>query len=635
MTETKNTGPTATHEAWEAAARKLGAEPETLLYQTGELSIPALSTTATPIDARRGKTSWQVAQLYEDPRFDIVAEQIKNDLAAGVDAIWLRSGLDHGTRILTPGDLEAALRDAPLDTVSFQLEPEVDSLSVGMSLVAVASARGVRDEDMRFSFGADPIGSLLRRGTLPEGLSGGRRSLVSMALHCDEALPHCKAALVNGAVFGDAGASLDEEVAWSIATGLTYLRWMIEAGIEPEKAANQIVFALSLGSESFAHGAKIRALRTLWRRALAKADIQTRAQIIARSSRANRTSRDPWTNMLRGTSETAAGAFGGADWIAVLPFDVEVGCSDRLARRVARNTQLVLREESQLGHVDDPAFGSYAIESLTDRIARAAWTRVRGIEAAGGMRSFVLRGDMVSALSARATQVDEASRTRTKKVIGVNIFPNPEEAKLERGEVRIRDVEVELGSVFGDLSPDERQAALREFGLAWAREGERVLARKTREAMAAGVDLYSMTVLVRAQQPSLYTEPAHKASPAAPWEALRNGASTEDEPKVWLAGDPRSKLFAQTRDVLLTTGLRFGTLDDSEVIQSSDGVVIARDDHFDEWIERLRDVPTEALFSAGGEPDESFDGHIDLRGDVLDGLAKLCSLLRRTEETKR
>ena len=530
----------ADESAWRAtvAAGPRGVDPDGFTRELApDVEVPPIAfdgPALLPARLRgRGGERWRICQEIADPRMDVAATLVREDLARGVDAIWLVGGLEHGCRILTPGDLALVLADVDLDRVSVQLEPEADVLGLSAALFAVAEARGAGR--LRGGLGADPLGGLLRSGSLFSGLGGGRRDLVALAAHCAAERPGVAAALVQTRAVHDAGATPVDELAWALATGITYLRWMVEdAGLGVDAAARQIRFALGVRGHTFAELAKLRALRVIWAKAVAAAGGSPGAQrafLHARTSAASATRVDPWNDMVRRTSETFAAAVGGADSIACAPFDEAVGPADPLARRVARNTQLVLREEAHLGRVDDPAGGSWLLERLTDALARAAWDRFRAIEARGGMARAVAEGHVALALDGARRRRRARLETREEPVVGASLHPTLEGRPVARADVDLEAVEVELGNAFGQATPDQRHGALLKLaqGLVSPNGTPAALVDDAVQAARLGVDLYSIGAVLRARRASLHVEPLALFRAAAPFEALRAAADARPE----------------------------------------------------------------------------------------------------------
>lgn len=495
-------------------------------------------------EALRPRGGWRLWQVYEDPRMDACRAAIATDLAGGGEGVWLRGGLEHGTRMLTTGDLAMVLRDVDLASVPVQLEPQADALPLGAALLAIAQETGLARAQLRGGLGGDPFGTLAHSGTLPSGLSGAMRDARELALLTREA-PQLRSGLVGVWGYHDAGATPAQEIAWALATGVAYLRNLEEAGLSVSEAARELRFSVAVSGRIYTEIAKLRAMRLCWAKVVAAAGGDAGAQrmeIHARSGRAGRTRRDPWVNLLRGTAEAFAAAVGGADAIATTSFDGELASSDAGARRVARNTQLVLRDEAYLGRVDDPAGGSFSFEHLTDRIARRAWDLFRTIEAEGGMARAVRRGLIGHALDERARMIAAGARTRAAPVVGVTHFAMPHEEVLVREEIDLQGVEVELGNSFGEAGPDERHEALIRFAEAIrdADDGGSIGERAV-EAMRLGIDTHSVGAVLRVGRAELHAAPLVPVRAAGPWESLRDAldahaARDAHRPKAFVAG---------------------------------------------------------------------------------------------------
>jgi len=515
---------------WRSAIEGRGGAPDRLRTRlTDGVTIDPLHTelpSRLPVGVPGREGPWRIFQEVSDPRMEVAAEHIRDDLAGGGDGVWLVAGLDHGTRVLTPGDVQTVLSHVDLERVEVQLEPEGDALALAMSWVAVAEARGLEASRLCGGFGADPLGTLARSGTLVAGLQGARRDLTELAVFGRERCPQVRSALVNTVAYHGAGASPTQEIAWAVATGLEYLRWLGDVGFTVEQGLTELRFSVGVGPDLFGEVAKLRALRWVWAKAMAAAGVTgegLRMALHARSSLAHRARVDPWTNMLRGAGEVFAAAVGGADSFALLPFDAAFASSDAMARRVARNTQLVLREESHLHAVDDPAAGSWSLETMTEAFAREAWTHFREVEAAGGMARALRAGHVSAALDRRREQILAEVAHGRRPVVGVSAFATLTGRAVQRAAVDLGDVEVELGNRFGEGTPDQRHEAMRHLVRTLrdpaAPPGE--LAKATLAATRLGVDVYSLRNFTSATSPSLHLAPFALLRPAAPWERLR------------------------------------------------------------------------------------------------------------------
>ncbi|MGB1008067.1 MAG: methylmalonyl-CoA mutase family protein, partial [Thalassobaculaceae bacterium] len=246
----------------------------------------------------------------------------------------------------------------------------------------------------RVHFGADPLAALARHGHLPMPMPAALTAMAEIAARSAAHLPAARAVTVDTTVYHAAGADEVLDLAIALSTGVAYLRAMTDHGLSVAAALGEIEFSLAAGVDLFMTVAKLRAVRRLWAR-VAEASggaapmalhVGTAERVISR--------RDPWVNMLRATIAGFAAGIAGADSVAVSPYDQARGLSDDFGRRIARNAQVILQEESALGQVIDPAGGSWFIEDLTERLAQAAWRRFQEIEAAGGVAAMLADGGL-------------------------------------------------------------------------------------------------------------------------------------------------------------------------------------------------------------------------------------------------
>ena len=236
-------------------------------------------------------------------------------------------------------------------------------------------------------------------------------------------------AVADGRVIHDAGGSEVQELAFVLATGVAYLRALEGAGVALEDARGMIYARLTADADQFLTMAKFRALRLLWARIEQACGLTPKPLFIAADTAWRMlTQRDPYVNMLRATMATFSAGLGGANAITVLPHTLALGLPDPFARRVARNTQLVLLEESNLAKVSDPAAGSGGIETLTQQLCEAAWALFQEIEKAGGVFA-ALEQNLIQRKVAATRAAREANIARRKEVLtGASEFPNLHEA---------------------------------------------------------------------------------------------------------------------------------------------------------------------------------------------------------------
>ena len=364
-------------------------------------------------------TGWDVRTHHAvaDP------DAVRSDLGNGVTSLWLDIGEDQ----IGIDELPGLVRDVPLDRTPVALDAGEQSADAANMLVEVARDRGTDVSGLAGTLGFDPLGLQARTGTPRDAEDAS-----TWAQRCAHEAPRLRALTVDALGYHEAGGSDAQELGCALATGVAYLRLLEDAGLPAQQALSQLEFRYTATADQFATIAKLRAARMLWSRIGELADAPAGQRQHAVSSWSMTTRRDPWVNMLRGTLACFGAGTGGADAVTVLPFDAAIGRPDAFARRIARNTQTLLLEESNLFRVVDPAGGSWYVESLTRELAATAWAWFRRIEAVGGMAAALASGLIGDELAATASRRDEQLAIREQAVIGVSEFPMLDERRLTR-----------------------------------------------------------------------------------------------------------------------------------------------------------------------------------------------------------
>ena len=389
-------------------------EPE---FTTRPASLPGLEPKA------RGN-GWDIRQLHAGTDPAAANSAILADLAGGATSITLQIGAPGWGGLPYRGaDVARALDGVLLDVCPVALRAGEYTPDAAGSLIALWAARGLGQAQRHGAFNYDPLGTLAETGGLYHPLP---RALEIAADLIRQTLPWpaVTALRADGHVWHAAGASEAQELAAILSTAVTYLRAAEAAGIAPAQALPKIAVNLAVDADQLMGLAKMRAARTLIARiAEACGTPGTTPTFTAETSRSMMTRRDPWVNMLRTTIACATAAWGGADCITVLPYTFALGQPDAFARRMARNTSIVLMEESGLGRVADPAAGSFAIETLTANLAAAAWTQFQEIEAGGGLGATLADGRWPLALAQTAAAKRALVATGKVLLTGTTAFP--------------------------------------------------------------------------------------------------------------------------------------------------------------------------------------------------------------------
>lgn len=371
-----------------------------------------------------GIAGWDVRQRHADPDPAATREAILADLENGATSLWLRLG-DGGLPVAA---LPEVLRDVMLDLAPVVLDAGDRAAEAAEAFLSLAAERG-NAADVSGNLSADPLGVTAR--------TGARVPLddaAALAARCVREFPKLRSVVADGTPYHDAGGGDAEELGAAVAAGVAYLRALTGAGLSVDEAFGQIEFRLAVSADQFSSIAKLRALRRLWARVaeVSGASEGTSARVHAVTSSPMMTRRDPWVNMLRTTLAAFAAGVGGADAVTVQPFDARLGLPDGFSRRIARNTQTLLLEESSLARVVDPAGGSWYVESLTEGIAQAAWAWFTEIERAGGLAAALESGLVAGRLAATWERRRGDIARRRAPLTGVSEFPNLAETLPER-----------------------------------------------------------------------------------------------------------------------------------------------------------------------------------------------------------
>lgn len=268
----------------------------------------------------------------------------------------------------------------------------------------------------------DPYGFALKNGEL-----GTEESTINKSFASLSGTKGFAGVGIHSYYLRDAGASIGQELAYSLSWGVDYLNRQIDAGVTIEDSASNIWFWMGIGSDYFTEIAKFRTMRILWTEVLNayKPGLgeTVPALIVARSSNFQFTAYDPHVNMLRGTTAAMSAVVGGADFVSILPFDSEYSAQQELGKRIARNSQLLLRYESFLDKVEDPAAGSYYLEVLTKKLAESAWAKFQTLEKDGGFGEALKQGTIQKEINARAEKKRNALASKKEILLGTNQYP--------------------------------------------------------------------------------------------------------------------------------------------------------------------------------------------------------------------
>lgn len=432
--------PPASYDDW----RKLvdgvlkGAPFEKLVANTYDgLKIEPIyrrAASVAPVVGRPAAAPWQIMQRIDHPDPALANAQALLDLengATGLTLVFAAANGSHGIGLEPTAEAVAkVLEGVHLDAgIAVELQIGPQSRMAAIHLAEYVKQKGFDPAACDIRFGLDPLAGCASWGYSP--------------YDWDEIVPAVTSAVkglgglgfkgpftcADGRVIHDAGGSEVQELAFVLACCVAYLRAIEQSGVPLDEARSMVYARLAADADQFLTMAKFRALRLLWARVEEACGLAPKRLFVsAETAWRMLTRRDPYVNMLRATMATFAAGLAGANAITVLPHTQALGLPDAFARRVARNTQLVLLEESNLAKVSDPAAGSGGIEALTSRLCEAAWTLFQEIEKAGGMFA-ALQAGLIQGKVAATRKAREANIARRRDILtGASEFPNLHEA---------------------------------------------------------------------------------------------------------------------------------------------------------------------------------------------------------------
>jgi methylmalonyl-CoA mutase len=391
---------------------------------------------AAPIAGRAQAMPWQIMQRIDHPDASVANAQALHDLengANGLTLVFAGANGTHGFGLQPSAEaLEKILEGVFIDAgIAIELQVGPQSRMAAIHMAELVKRKGIDPAACVIRFGLDPIGACAVWGSSPyswpeivPAVTGAIKGLAAMGFKGPFAV-------ADGRVIHDASGSEVQELAFVLAAGVEYMRALESAGVSLEDTQGMIYARLSADADQFLTMAKFRALHLLWARVEQACGLTPKPLFIAAETAWRMlTRRDPYVNMLRATIATFSAGLAGADSIAVLPHTLALGLPDAFARRAARNTQLVLLEESNLAKVADPAAGSGGIETLTQQLCEATWTLFQEIEKAGGVFA-ALEQNLIQKKVAATRAVREANIAKRKEVLtGASEFPNLHEAHV-------------------------------------------------------------------------------------------------------------------------------------------------------------------------------------------------------------
>lgn len=541
----------------------------------------------------------------------------------------------RGTSISTMSDLVKALEGIDLAQTPILIQAGPVAFPIAALLIAALQQQGQNLEQVQGCVGMDPLGALAQTGTLPSALEGIYGRMAQLTAWAKTHAPALKTILVQGQPYHDSGGNAVQELAFAVATGVSYLRELLARGLDIDEVAPRILFTFSIGSNFFMEIAKLRAARLVWAGVIQAFGGNAESQKLVmhvRTSAWNKTIYDPYVNMLRTTTEAFAGVVGGCNSMHVASFDETLRVPDDFSRRIARNTHIILERESNLARLIDPAGGSWYVEKLTDTLARESWKLFQEVERQGGMFQALSAGFPQDQIEAIAKQRAQNIAIRKDVFVGTNMYPNLKEKPLEHQVADTGALQRERAAVVeqyrAGVDQGARQTALEQL----AGASDNVLTVAVAAAQA-GATLGELTQTLRTNDsaaPTVKPVRIHRGSEI--FEKLRQNSEayaqeTGSAPKVFLANMgpiPQHKAradfstgFLQVGGFDVITNNGFPTPDDAAQAAIASGapivVICSTDDTYPEIVptltQQIKAARPETTVLLAGYPADQVEAH--------------------------
>ena len=355
----------------------------------------------------------------------------------GVDVKDAEHVGDTGVNITTVEDMSVLLNGLKLEKYPLMMYAGAGAKGLLAMTAAALKASGKDLSAVKGVIGADPIGELVKTGKTKTSLNALYDEMAETIKYAAAKAPEMRTVFVRSNVYTDGGADSVQEVAYTFATAVEYIREMQKRGLGLKEIAKSLYFEFNQGANFFMEIAKLRALRQVWAAIMEAfgAEEQCRSIMVhGRSSRFTKTVIDPYVNMLRNTTQTFSSVVGGVTSYENPPFDELIRKGDVFSRRIARNLHVMLQEEFGMLCPIDAAGGSWAVETLTKQIAEKIWAEFQKIEEMGGMVKALEAGYVQKQVAEVLEKRFKALEMRKDRAVGVNMYPNMTEEPLERRE---------------------------------------------------------------------------------------------------------------------------------------------------------------------------------------------------------
>jgi len=346
--------------------------------------------------------NWLVRQNIEVSDYSEGNRKALYILMKGIDSLGFIITDPESVNI---NNFRTLLKDIRIDIVEINFLCNGKAREILDHISIISKERGLDPLNLSGAIEADPIGRLIANGKLCVPVEEGFDYLASLT-SSSSVFPNLRTVHLNASWFNNSGAGIVEELAFAVSMGCEYMKQLTERGIDTDYAASKIRFCFGIGPDYFPEIAKLRAARMLWSvviNGFNPVNSESSKMLIhSVTGKGNKTVKDPYINMLRTQTEAMSATLGGTDSLTIEPFDVIFRHPDEFSERIARNQQLILKEEAYFDKVADPGAGSYYIENLTSLIAENSWKLFLEIEERGGFLSCIESGFISEKLAVAA-----------------------------------------------------------------------------------------------------------------------------------------------------------------------------------------------------------------------------------------
>ena len=376
----------------------------------------------------RYNNDWKVRQNIDVDDVQAANAKAVEVLCKGINSIGFHM---HGSDV----DLKALFKgiDLPACEINIMCCPKC-AVKYAKELVEICKENGCEDTFVG-SITFNPFKRTFKHG---EPFPGDIVAMATELMNVVKPVAHLRVFSVDSLALNNAGAYIYQELGYALAWGAEWMAMMTEAGFTADEVANRIKFNMGVSTVYFMEIAKFRAARELWALIVKQFnpanDYSCMMNVNAETSRFNQTLYDSYVNLLRSQTEAMSAALACVDSIVVTPFDAPYKVSDDFSERIARNQQILLKEESHLDKVVDPAGGSYYVEMLTKNLAEQGWKLFLDVEDKGGFKAALESGDIINAVNATAKERFDKVAKRREQLLGTNQFPNFTEKAADKAD---------------------------------------------------------------------------------------------------------------------------------------------------------------------------------------------------------